>query len=90
MAKSVMDPPPNPHGQRKPLPMIWPLDADDYERLVDVLSLLRLLVDAVSGKRNSDGQVHLDQDGLACLIGKLADTVATVLENCDASREGRE
>lgn len=90
MTQSVMDPPPNPHLPRTGLPMVWPMDAEGYEKLTDVQCQLRMLNDAISGKRNSDGQVHLDQDGLGCFLGKLTDLIEEVLEDCDAAREGYE
>lgn len=96
MTRSVMDPPPNPHRPCTGLPLdctcpssttnTYPLLDADYERLVDVHSILQLLVTATCGQKSSCRTVQLDQEGLGCLLGRLSDDISTVLDNCEKAR----
>lgn len=87
MVKSRLKPPPCPPMPHVGQPLVWPMDEDGYGKLDDVHSQLRLLIDAICVKSPiNDSQVHLDQGGLICFLGKLTDLVEEVLDSCEAAR----
>lgn len=90
MVQSRLKPPPRPHMPLAGQPLVWPMDEDGYGKLEDVRSQLRLLIDALCVKSPlGDSQVHLDQGGLICFLGKMMDLVKGVIDSCETARENK-